>query len=221
MAQSATVPSRAEAAITSLGYRLIDLTPDDGLAPWIDLAGLWGSMSASIQRPSGGTLHDFLDQHGQLSLSDGGNAVFGNSSSDGLLLSLNLVDRNTYIAGTSDYSFRLSPNTQVIFTADAQVASYSGVNDVRTAASASLYGSSYDGEQMPGTTSIGTSGTAQQSAMLEILYRSGSVEGGGFVSLIGSLEGMVSPVPEPSRLPILLLGLPVVYAAARRRRTGA
>ena len=64
MAQSVASPARAEASVTGLGYRLIDLAPDDGQAPWLDLAGRWGSVSAAIQQSSGGELRGSLDQHG-------------------------------------------------------------------------------------------------------------------------------------------------------------
>lgn len=218
MAQPLAPPPRAEASITGLGYRLIDLAPDDGQDPWLDLRGRWGSVSASIRQPSGGELRDYLDQHGQLNLTDGANSVFGEVSAEGARLTLTLGDMNTYIAGTSDYRFEVSPYTQVIFTADAYVATYGGPDDFPTFASASLTGISDDGAGMPGTTSIGASeGTASQSATLDLLYSSGAANSGGFLSLGGSLWGSVSPVPEPSRVWILLLGLPVVFAATRRR----
>lgn len=60
-----------------------------------------------------------------------------------------------------------------------------------------------------------------QPETLEVLYSAGAASGGGFLSLHGSLWGSVSPVPEPSQGWILLLGVPVVFAATRRRRIGA
>lgn len=221
MAEPLASPPRAEVSVTGLGYQLIDLAPDDGQAPWLDLAGRWGSVSASIRQASGTELREFLDQHGELDFSDGANAVFGEISAEGLRLHLTLVDQNTYIAGTSDYSFRVSPYTQVIFTADAHVATYGGADDFPTFASASLTGSSNDGWS-PAAASIGAgSGTPAQSATLELLYSSGAANGGGFLSLGGALRGAVSPVPEPSQAWLLLLGVPVVCATTGRRRSAA
>ncbi|OON59844.1 hypothetical protein B0920_21435 [Massilia sp. KIM] len=164
-------------------------------------------------------MRDSLDQHGQLNLTQGANAVFGEVSAEGLRLSLTLGDQNTHIAGTSDYNFQASPNTQVIFTAEARVATHGDAGADPTYASASLFGTTDDGEISYGITSIGTgNGTAAFSETLGVQYSFGTGGGLGFLSLGGSLRGTVSPVPEPSRAAILLLGLPVVFTLLRRRR---
>lgn len=222
MAQTGTTGNSAEASIGNLRYELVDLTPDDGETPWLSMGNYFSYASGRIGGWGEGGPSDELREDGLLELVDGLSRVSGVMSPDRLSASALSVEHDTDISTYSSVGFMFSPNTRLILMADSEIdwASPSGSYNY-TYAIATLDGDvqGANGDVYSSSALMTSSGPGYQSAMLELIFRSGDIAASGNVSLSAIARAEVSPVPEPAQVSMLLAGCCAVAAVARRRRS--
>lgn len=219
VAQTGAADVSGEAAIGNLRYELIDLTPDDGATPWLNLEPLYSSASVRIGEWDEGGPSDSLQGEGTLELADAGSSVYALIDGDGLRARSVAGQRDVDIRTDSSIGFTFSPNTRVIFMADAEVnaaAQSHAFNHSYASLSGIVYGANGDVTSNSHVTT--SSGPGEQSVLLELIFRSADVTTSGHLSLGASTWSQVSAVPEPAQVSLLLFGVGAVAAAARRRR---
>jgi hypothetical protein len=224
MAQQVSNSLSAEASIGNLRYLLIDLDPNDGIAPWLTLTPEQRSIEGFLASQNAQALTKRVEE-GSMALERDGSRIWGTLGPDAISLGATASGGLASASGQASYAFSFSPNTRVIFTADAALAtSPYHLEGGFHRASSSLDGwfVGFDG---PVTFSSGLTsgfGDGARSGLLEATMRSGGAETTGHLSFNLWAWTEISPVPEPGRISMLLAGCCALgLAAFRRRRTTA
>jgi hypothetical protein len=218
----AAAQSTASASVEHLGFRLVDLAPNDGVTPSITFgSGVRYSMTSITDL--NGTLVEQMrtDNFGPV----GFNTMYGggNSFTDAYTASasLNVLSGSGYSNAVNAFYFVLSANTRVEFTADGLASSYFAASTGNAFAQALMTGSLKDssGNMLIGSdTDINARGSMTSGPLLLSLSTQDSALSG---SLIVKIEtngsSMVSPVPEPASAAMLAIGAGVIAGLARRR----
>lgn len=206
----------ASAAVEHFRYRLIDLAPDDGIAPSLTLTSQSVSAFASQY-----DLEGMPDAYANTNTF--GSAGFDNINGSALV-SVEATSAGARLAtylGTAYADagyiqlFTLSPYTEVVFDVDASVAG-GAEPPSQVYTFAQLYSGIFD---TPGASDMLTidQGTAQ--ATLSVSTVSGADWARGSVGFLATVatNPYVPPIPEPAPAAMLAAGLAVVAGLLRRR----
>lgn len=217
--------ANSSASISDFGYELVDLAPDDGVAP---------SMSLTPTRIVGESI--LYLQTFSIPLAEASTSTFGALSVDNAYGSASATLAPDYAASSTadaqayssragtwvELDFVLSPNTRVIFSANGSVNALPANGYSSTEAS-------LNGEITTPFISHGTrfgasvySMLGEESRLLSAVANSDAEELAGTMSIRTGAwaESYVPPIPEPGQAAMLLAGLALVGGAglqARRR----
>jgi hypothetical protein len=232
-------------AITGLHYTLIDLAPDDGVAPSITFRDGLGSFAGGnfTSDPFGSVSYGSTDRGGAVSASvrwqDGALGMFAS----GVMAPEALGQRFApYVTGASTFSHGLwsvlSPHTRIVWTADYKLDAWStldagGDSFLRSVARVDAHFFSENGD--PGEVFVtriarassdprGGAQFGHNEGVLSFVYTNAADY---TVGLRGEIETVVrgkrmftspvSPIPEPSTYALFAAGLAVVGVVTRRR----
>ncbi|MBQ5949464.1 PEP-CTERM sorting domain-containing protein [Massilia sp. ST3] len=220
VAQTAPAPAGAEASLGQLRYELVDLTPDDGQAPWLTLAPSYRGMTARIGgNDTEGPAKD-LSANGTLELEAGADHGWGELRDDGLANGASAGDSMVAVSGWASYLFWFSPNTRVIFQVDGR--SFTPGDDPQGDyhAAVGMSGAWYrpEGPQEARVDLASSDGQGLREGLLELTMRSDSAASNGSLNLNAYAWASVSPVPEPAQAAMLLAGGVGLLAWPRRKK---
>ena len=125
-ALAATV--EVSASIANFQYRLTELAPDDGIAPWIRFDWQPAPKAALYDDPFWSYLvaqHPDRDYQ-PVTLTHGADTVRGQVTPDAAMPDAALDDDSAFIDMERIASYTVSPNTGFVFTADAEVQARAG-----------------------------------------------------------------------------------------------
>lgn len=218
---SATVVN-VDATITNFRYQLIDLTPDDGLSPWIRFDWMPSPKATLFYDPNWSREYAHNDNRDDQAvvLQHGADIVRGQVRPKLISLDLHIAEGSAQVFMERIASYSLSPNTGFVFSADAtlsssvapgpQLYSYAGMSGMFMSAPDAVPLSfeggalSSPGRPVSGTVSVGGA--------------SGALEGSGGLFLgANAIVSSLSPVPEPGRAALLAAGLALLWSWMRRR----
>lgn len=223
-AATASAQQLAGVDVGQLRWELIDLTPDDGITPWIGVNSYATQSYASIYDQEGNEIDGVrIDRYGATGFDNGYASLQANAQPDAASVLLTLHSGYGYVSANRSFRFTLSPHTQVNFYADAALwatPEQPGVSWPN--ALAELYGSlpGYnDGERFMQSLRL-TDGTLHDT--LSVTAASQGEWATGYLALdaYAVAESHAAPVPEPATYGMLLGGIGVLAAAGRRRRMG-
>lgn len=229
LSATAQQPATASASLRDFQYTLVDLAPQDGIAPWIRIEEPWYWPTTTIFSERGWSGEVLADtQGGEL----GGpvRAAFGRNVASGRLSEtaadsyIEIHDGSGLSYNSYHFSFVVSPNTRLVFSAYGMVEASmeDGVNYAGGSAG-------WDGglTVAPGADEIdlwtirGVFATGRDEGPLSVSVDTGALEGTGWMSFGANVAASILPVPEPSRWTMLLAGVMLTASLARRRLTGA
>lgn len=209
----------ASASITGYGYELVDLKPDDGIAPSISfgLSEVWLRSNADDNSGS------YMEQVGFNTDSTEVEDAYGFARSDFGADGATAVasrSRNLYAASSIfKQDFVLSPFTQVIFTATGSAAV--DASDPGFAV-AQIFAEYLDGIYMTYFSNEVSTNNGLTNPHLVLSVTAGATELSGETgffawALSGSTEAVA--VPEPSTSTILIAGLGILGFLRRKRQS--
>jgi hypothetical protein len=230
----ASAQSTASAFVGNLSYQLIDLAPDDGIAPYLTFTGASNTFArASLYAdPVFGTLVADSQSTGELISSVNVSTTSGTADASGspfaVFANTNLFSNSGASLAFGTMDFILSPYTRVIFSVTASVDAEPDFTEGglgNAFASALLYGE-VGNDSSAGSTNFSSSTFTlflREDRTLSALVDTQAFETTGFVAIqavaeSASLATPVSSVPEPASLGMLLAGLGLLSGAARRRQ---
>jgi len=221
-ASPALAQQAAAVTLGQLGYRLVDLAPDDGIDPWIGLNSYATYAYAHIYDQEGNEIAGADIGHA-------GSAGFDNDyaslhaivADDAASVLLTLHSGWGYVSANRSVRFLLSPNTQVVFDVDADLwASPEAPGRSWPTAMAELYGSLHginDGERFTSTFRL-EDGVQHGTLSVTAASQGEWVDGVLAFDAYAVAESHALPVPEPETSAMLLGGLTVLALVRRRKR---
>ncbi|MET0980971.1 MAG: hypothetical protein ABWY02_02645 [Telluria sp.] len=220
---SAAPQARSSASISGFHYELVDLAPNDAVAPSISLAPtrILGESFLFLQTFTFPVSEASTNVFGAVSVEN----AFGRGSASLApdYDARSVAEAQTYSARSGtlvDLAFVLSPNTRVIFSADA-VASALPQNGFTFAEAALI------GEITTPFISHGTSFSAsvhanlgEEARLLSAVANADAVEAAGTLSIRSAAwaESFAAPIPEPRTSAMLLAGIMVLLARGSAER---
>ena len=224
---SIALPALAQQAagttVGHLAYRLVDLDPDDGIAPWIGLNSYATLAYAHVYDQEGNEIAGSeIDRFGATGFDNAYASLHANAGADTASVALTLHSGWGYADASRSFRFLLSPNTQVDFSVDADLwASPEAPGVSWPTAIAELYGSLHgidDGERFTSTLRL-TDG--RQHGTLSVTAASQGEWVDGYLAFdayaVAESHAAPVPVPEPETSAMLLTGV-VLLSIARRRK---
>lgn len=228
LAAGAAAPALAQqAAGTTVGhldYRLIDLAPDDGIDPWIGLNSYATLAHAQVYDQEGNEIATAdIDHVGATGFDNAYASLHADARNDAASVLLTLYSGWGYAAANRSFRFVLSPNTQVVFSVDADLwASPEAPGVSWPTAIAELYGSLHginDGERFSSSFRL-EDGVQHGTLSVTAASQGEWVDGYLAFDAYAVAESHALPVPEPETSAMLLGGLTVLALARRRRSRG-
>lgn len=217
-----------QTAVNNYGFKLIDLTPNDGVAPSITFNSTFSQTYIDFCNCGteavkfGFDFPSTVEVNGNI---DGVDADSSITTKNYLArVSSGFAGTNARVSTTSDVSFTLSANTKLVFFGTLHSTQTSTADEqgwVSGAASVNLYDGSYsrlDGFEH--TFSHGLSDPhAAYSEYFEIAYsNSDAGEFSGNLGIGSNVSMSVSAVPEPSTYAMLAAGLGLIGFLRKRRK---
>lgn len=223
VSMSSAQAQSSSASLTGFSYQLIDLDLNDGIAASLTLTPDFTWVAARGYQGSSGSPDpsDMLYEKGSTSVS----GTFGSASAiyndSGLYASQTGGSLGYRMAADAmqTWSFVLSANTTVIFTADASVVGSSVTGYAY--ANAGIFASNFSESDTYLQDQL-LQDSSSESRLVSITFSSSQNALSGTVGATagGSTELFsVSPVPEPSSNAMLVAGLALAGVCARRRRS--
>jgi hypothetical protein len=220
-AQSAATSS---ATIQNFGYELVDLIPDDGIAPSVRLS--------SGQRRAEANLYSYPDR-APVANAHSVNYASVSVSAAGSTAQSSLAPRqaaSSVAALTASFSeafaydtidFVLSPHARLIFSGDAHVAVQQNLES-NVFASAKIFGEIPSSPLLSTRTQFSSSlesALGENTQMLSVAVNSGAGEAVGFVQLRTDAQAVsrVPAIPEPPPALMICAGLGLLAFARERR----
>jgi len=213
-AAPATPALAQQAAGVTLGhldYRLIDLAPDDGIDPWIDLNSYAALAYAHVYDQEGNEIAGTeIDRFGNTGFDNAYASLHAQTGADAAGVLLTLHSGWGYVSANRSLRFLLSPNTQVEFSVDADLWARPETPGVSwPTALAELYGSLdgfNDGERFTDTFRLEDG--VQHGTLTVSASSSGEwAEGRLAFDAYAVAESHALPVPEPETSAMLLGGI--------------
>ena len=203
-------------------YQLVDLTPGDGIAPGISFYDSALTASAfSYDSPYGyGVPRTSITNTANSSISftshdSGSTLITGVSPTDGLAL-LYIRQGSANLTTSSLTGFTLAPNTQVTIEIRGILSELNGPG-VNSSGSLTAIGRLYPNGGMTEYAKSLSTDAGEEYGMLSLVLGSGANAVNGSVEFRSELWAQVTPVPEPATTAMLIGGLGLVGALARRR----
>ncbi|QJD99312.1 PEP-CTERM sorting domain-containing protein [Massilia forsythiae] len=225
LAQSTPMPYVAGASVGNFSYRLVDLAPDDGIAPWIGVSPYTTSGYAHVYDQEGNHIDGAdIDAPGDAGFANDYAAARFGIGAGATEASLSLYSGYAYASANQDFRFMLTPHTEVVFSADALVwAAHDPAAEHDTAtAIAELFGSLRNVGDDDGLAFSTSSQVTQdtRAEWLSLSVHSGDDWAVGHVTMsaYGVAESHALPVPEPAMPAMLLGGMGLLAVAGRRYR---
>jgi hypothetical protein len=206
----------ASAAVEQFRYHLIDLAPEDGIAPSLTLTSQSVSAVASQYdldgMPAASANTNTFGSAGFHNI-DGSAHVSVQVTSAGARLAT--FHGTAYADAGYIQLFTLSPYTEVVFDVDASVAA-GAEPPSQVYTFAQLYSGIFD---TPGASDMLTIDQGTVYAMLSVSTVSGADWARGSVGFLATVatNPYVPPIPEPTAAAMLAAGLAVVAGVLRRR----
>lgn len=221
MATPALAQHTAGVTVGQLRYQLVDLTPDDGIAPWIGLNSYATQAYASVYDQQGTEIEGTrIDRFGSAGFDNDYASLHVDAAEDLAAVLLTLHSGYGFAAADRAFRFTLSPGTQVNFYVDADMwAVPQAPGQSWPTALAELYGS------LPGFNDDGQfistfrledgrrRGTLTVSASSQDEWVTGRLA----FTAYAVAESHAAPVPEPGAYAMLLGGVAVLLAGGRRK----
>jgi hypothetical protein len=211
----------AQVTTGALRWELVDLAPDDGIAPWIGVNAYATQSYASVYDQEGNEIDAArIGAYGSTGFDNGYASLHADTREDRATAALTLHSGYGYVSANRSFRFTLSPNTEVHFHADADMWALPEAPGVSwPTALAELYGSLpgyHDGERFMQTFRL-EDGVRQGT--LAVTAATGGDWSSGYLALdaYAVAESHAAPVPEPASAAMLMGGLGVLGALARRR----
>ena len=239
MLMAGVVPAMADATasaqLSNFGLQLIDLDPNDGIAPWIDLTRL--DSHAFAFGGNGAFAADGTSVFGAVSADSAGAGTSATAAISGDLLAGGVAhaDASTLAAyaqafinaGTFGMSptFTLSPHTELVFTGSADVAASIGAGgglseaDVELGLSGPAPDFLFDHDYRSAIAFDGGAHGASSQGDLSVSFSNvGDVAvDGTFYVYVMAIASNVPPVPEPANWALMLGAMGGLAMALRRR----
>jgi hypothetical protein len=223
-ASTAAAQSTASASVTNVNYQLIDLNPYDGIAPSITFGGLPAAANVVLYGDPGYTnpvLSDSILNYGTVSINNASGTAFAEIQETSNRSQVQVFSNSGFATSLTEFSFVLSANTRLIFTADASVTGTIDPAGGNVDATAWL--------QLGFPNEDGTNGQFNRS----YLYTTDGDRSGHLLALLDSGAGLTNgtyafgtessasslaaPIPEPASVAMLLAGLGALAGLQRRR----
>jgi hypothetical protein len=224
---TASAQQTATASLNNFHYQLIDLNLSDGITPYINFgpgssAHAGAYLFDNFDQTFPAVTQDVLFSHGEVSTTNANGAAHAFSWADQVHSDVQIDYLSGLARSFTVQGFTLSPNTLLVFSADAMVESSFGRAEGAGYAAAQLSGgyNLSDTNQVSFESSLLSSpGDGLDTATLSTAITSGNAELIGWVqySTNANAVSYVSPVPEPASLGMLVAGLGVLTGLARRR----
>ncbi|MGJ7915681.1 hypothetical protein ACI48D_09430 [Massilia sp. LXY-6] len=216
------------ASIGNIGYRLIDLTPNDGIAPSIEFSSITGSRYTLVNlypAPAYQSAPDYRMNFGeQATTLEGPGGSAGGSVQGGIFSATIDIGANSADATSSDSGifFSLSPHTTVIFSADTsgELAFDPGQADMTANARLRVEIYPDDGTVLTYTSGVHIELPGRETLPASLSFSAGDSELSGRLDHTAYVLATVAPVPEPAPAAMLLAGLALLPAARRRPQPG-
>lgn len=220
VAAGGAAPARAEAtanvSLDNFRYRLVDLAPDDGIAPSISLTSYYAYAD--------GTLYDLEGAvTGTATINSFGSAGYDTATGSGHFnvqysatsMQLDTLSGTASAQSSHTLLFTLSPHTEVVFDIGATLSAAAGP-DSNAAATASLFSGILD---TSGDEDLIAIGSGTRLAQMSVSTISGADWARGSVSFLAAVaaNAYVPPVPEPASGAMLAGGLALIGGLLGRR----
>lgn len=213
----ARAEATANAALADFHYRLVDLAPDDGIAPSLSLTSYYAYADGTLYDLEGGiTGYAGINTFGTANYDtpDGFGHFNVHYDSTGISLDTRVGTASAQSAHT--LLFTLSPYTEVVFDIDASLSAAAGPGELAGASAdlnSGIFGTS-------GSDDMVSIDTGTRHAALSVSTISGADVAQGSVTFlaVAAANVYVPPVPEPTPAAMLAGGLALVVGWLRRRK---
>jgi len=225
LAIPALAQQAAEVTVQHLDYRLVDLAPDDGIAPALTWTGNAALAYSHVYDQEGNEIDGVQIEAFGTSGYDNGYASARVDAQDGAAhIRFDLASGYGFASSNRSFHFMLSPHTQVIFGADADLwAGPTPEPHSTLTALAELYGSLHlegDGDWSFNDRAQVGAGSRQATLSVSTASQDAWVDGVLAYSAYAVAESHAAPVPEPASGAMLIGGLGLMAALLRKRRRG-
>jgi hypothetical protein len=219
-AAGSPAPARAQAtasvSLDHFSYHLVNLAPDDGIAPSISLTSYYAYADGSLYDFEGSiTGYAGINMFGSASYDTAKGSGHFNVQYDSTSVRLDTLSGTGGAQSSHTLLYTLSPHTEVVFDIDAALSAAAGPN-AEAGASATLYSGIFNQPTSDDYVSV-DSGT--RLAALTVTTTSGADWAQGSVGFIAGAGAnvYVPPVPEPAPAALLAGGLALIGGWLRRR----
>lgn len=221
LAAPALAQQAAGVTVSQPLYRLIDLDPDDGIAPGLVWGGSAGQAYASVYDQDGNEIAAVsTERPGPVGFDNAYASAQASVTTNTASMLLTLHSGYGYAGANRSVNFTLSPHTQVIFKVDADLwARPEAPGQSWPTALAELYGSLRgigSGDWTFATRAQLEDGSQHGTLSVSAVSQDDWVDGYLAFSAYAVAESHALPVPEPKAWFMLLGGL-ALLAVARRR----
>lgn len=214
----------ADVTVNHLGYQLIDLAPDDGIAPSLAWTGDAAALAYAHVYDQAGLEIDGvqIETFGTAGFDNAYAAMQVDAQSDTAHIRLDLYSGYGFASSNQGFHFTLSPHTQVVFSSEADLwaAPTPAPHDTLTAL-AELYGSLHlegDADGAFYTQARVDAGTEHHTLSVTATSQDAWVDGYLAMNAYAVAESHALPVPEPQTSGMFLCGLALMGLLERKRR---
>jgi len=214
----------ADVTVGHLGYRLVDLAPDDGIAPLLTWTADSVLAYASVYDRQTQLIDGVqIETLGSSGFTNDYASARVDAQADAAHIRFELASGYGYASSNRALHFTLSPHTQVVFDLDADLwASADPAAGSLPTAIAELYGSLHgigdgDGDWTFNTRAQTNGGSQHGTLSVAAVSQDTWVDGRLAYSAYAVAESQALPVPEPAPAALLTGGLGLLAAWMRRR----
>jgi hypothetical protein len=223
-ASTAAAQSTASASVSNVNYQLVDLNPYDGIAPSITFGGLPAGANVVLYGDIGYTnpvLSDSTSNYGTISVSNASGTSFAELQETSNRSQVQVFSNSGFASSLTEFSFVLSANTRVIFTADASVVGTidpaGGNVDANAWLQLAFPNEAFTNAQIDRAYLYTTDGDRSGHLLVQLDSAAGLTNGTYAFGTETSASSFAAPVPEPASVAMLLAGLGALAGLQRRR----